>query len=487
MMRLGLGLGLTATAISTGVVAPPPVAPVFLPTLTTAPSLVLSTTKLVEAYSGPAVRVQRVSDDVEQDIGFTSKYLSKNAADAFRGTSDLGVKTWYDQSGNGFHQAQAAKVNQPGLYAHASYNGAPAISFDSGGIAATPRSKFMACAAGPTINKQAFTEFYLIAPNFSFNDNYYGSFPVDATTVSLYTAVTTIGMKGNNGTGFVSVPSKIPPVNPAVLRWQGGSSAKRFGLNGANYDSAGAPTAGTVTGKAFGRWNNTTPSSYDGEFDIIAYVCYPASLSDADCQAVEAALYAQCNVALTPTVKLVFDGDSRTEGWGQSRNSPWVRKILQSLSTPVYATNMGVGGQLLNAMAVNVAARVAVQYSASYAKNIVIMGGPGINDFTNGRSAAQVQTDFTTYANGINANQKLIASTVPIRDTSTTAQNDARVAFNTWLRANWATYADALVDLDALFPTWSASDFADISHFNDAGQAKWAAAFKPVIEALIAA
>ncbi|TGV64878.1 hypothetical protein EN803_33310, partial [Mesorhizobium sp. M2D.F.Ca.ET.160.01.1.1] len=135
MMRLGLGLGLTATAIATGVVAPPPVAPVFLPTLTTAPSLVLGTTRLVEAYSGPAVRVQRVSDDAEQDIGFTSKYLSKSAADAFRGVSDLGVKTWYDQSGNGFHQAQAAKVNQPGLYANASYNGAPAISFDSSPLA----------------------------------------------------------------------------------------------------------------------------------------------------------------------------------------------------------------------------------------------------------------------------------------------------------------------------------------------------------------
>ncbi|WP_198020020.1 SGNH/GDSL hydrolase family protein [Mesorhizobium sp. LNJC405B00] len=476
---------------STAAVVAPPATPTFLPTVSAPPAVVYGTTKLVSAYSGPALRVQRASDDVEQDIAFGSKYFDTDAASAFRGASSLGLRKWYDQSGNGFHQDQATKVNQPGVYAEASYNAAPSISFDSSPLAVGVRSKFTACTTGPVIEKSAFTEFYLLAPSFSFNDNYYGSMPADLTTVSLFTRTTNVGLLGNNTSPYVSTatPKQIPPIHPCVMRWRGGPTGKQFGLNKATFNVATAPAAGTVTGKGLGRWNGTIPSSYDGEFDIIAYVAYNAALSDADCLLVETALMAQCSV-LTPALasaKIVFDGDSRTEGSGNTKNQTWPKKVLSSISTPLYATNMGVGGQTLQTMAGAVAARIASQYDAAFTKNIVVMGGAGINDLTANRTDAQLIADFQTYANGIHASQLLVAATIPLRDTSTTAQNNYRIAFNTWLRANWATYAEALVDLDAIpeFATYSTNYWIDIVHFNDAGQTLWATAFKPAILALL--
>jgi lysophospholipase L1-like esterase len=475
---------------STAVVVP--ATPTFLPTVSAAPAVVYGTTKLVSAYSGPALRVQRASDDVEQDIAFGSKYFDTDAAAAFRGGSSLGLRKWYDQSGNGFHQEQATKANQPGVYAEASYNAAPSISFDSSPLAVDVRSKFTACTTGPTIEKSAFTEFYLLAPSFSFNDNYYGSMPADLTTVSLYTRTTNVGLLGNNTSPYTSVstPKQIPPIHPCVMRWRGGTGGKQFGLNKATFNVATAPAAGTVTGKGFGRWNGTVPSGYDGEFDIIAYVAYNATLSDADCLLVETALMAQCSV-LTPALasaKVVFDGDSRTEGSGNTKNLTWPKRLLSSISTPLYATNMGVGGQTLQSMAAAVAARVTTQYDAAFAKNIVIVGGAGINDFTAGRTAAQVQADMQTYAAGLHANQTLVVATVPYRSTETAGP---RAAYNTWLRANYASLkaGTVLVDLDAIpeFATWSSTYYIDIVHFNDAGQVLWANAFRPTLVALLAA
>jgi lysophospholipase L1-like esterase len=469
----------------------PPEAATFLPTLSTTPNAVFGTTRLVSAYSGPAVRVQRASDDAEQDIGFGTKYLDTTAAATFRGASSLGVKTLYDQSGGAFHQAQATKVNQPGLYANSLYNLAPAISFDSSTLAVDVRSKFMANVAGPTIAKENFTEFYLIVPSFSFNDNYYASHPADATTVSLFTKTTNVGLLGNNTSPYMDQRSGVkrpPPIIPHVLRYRGGSSGKQFGVNGNTYTVGTAPAAGNVTGLGFGRWNGSIPSSYDGEFDLLAYVCYPAALSDADCVLVETALKAQCGVVTNQTVKVVFDGDSRTEGSGSSKNRTWPKKLVGSISTPIYATNMGVGGQTLGQMSVGVAARVASQYDASFAKNIVVLGGPGINDFTGGASASTVQGYMQTYAAGLNAGQTLVVSTIPLRSTETVGP---RAAYNTWLRANYASLkaGTVLVDLDAIpqFATYDTTYWIDIVHFNDAGQQLWADAFKPVLEALIAA
>jgi hypothetical protein len=61
-----------------------------------------------------AIRVRRSSDSSEQDIGFDgSGNLDTSAISAFCGSGSGYVKTWYDQSGNGFDMSQATASKQP--------------------------------------------------------------------------------------------------------------------------------------------------------------------------------------------------------------------------------------------------------------------------------------------------------------------------------------------------------------------------------------
>lgn len=59
-----------------------------------------STRKLITAYPGPALRVQKVTGGATQDIGFVGGVLDTASLIAFCGASVGIVNIWYDQSGN---------------------------------------------------------------------------------------------------------------------------------------------------------------------------------------------------------------------------------------------------------------------------------------------------------------------------------------------------------------------------------------------------
>lgn len=73
-------------------------------------SAAYSLRKLRTAYSGAAVRVARLSDSVEQDIGFVANDLDTSALTSFIGGSNGLVVTWYDQSGNSNNATAALGV-----------------------------------------------------------------------------------------------------------------------------------------------------------------------------------------------------------------------------------------------------------------------------------------------------------------------------------------------------------------------------------------
>lgn len=84
--------GMGGTAISGGN---------LLDTLTVAPSVAYSTRKLRAAYAGAALRVQRSSDNAQQDIGFAANgQLNTTALLAFVGSGNGWIQSWYDQSTN---------------------------------------------------------------------------------------------------------------------------------------------------------------------------------------------------------------------------------------------------------------------------------------------------------------------------------------------------------------------------------------------------
>jgi PKD repeat protein len=90
--------------------------------------------KMRAAYTGDCIRVRRVSDNTEQDIGFNGiNTLDTTALLAFVGAGSGFVVTWYDQSGNARNATQSTAGNQPQIVSSGSVlveNGKPSISFD---------------------------------------------------------------------------------------------------------------------------------------------------------------------------------------------------------------------------------------------------------------------------------------------------------------------------------------------------------------------
>lgn len=75
-------------------------------------TILLSTTKESSVYGGSSFRVRRVSDSVQQDIGWNGKNADAAALTAFIGGSTGRVARWYDQSGHGNDAVQATTTRQ---------------------------------------------------------------------------------------------------------------------------------------------------------------------------------------------------------------------------------------------------------------------------------------------------------------------------------------------------------------------------------------
>lgn len=93
----------------------------------------VSTRKLFSTYAGSCLRVRRVSDNAEQDIGFVNDSLDTGAIASFCGASECVAMTWYGQAPNGIGCEQTFGDNrQPLVYDGSSTytsGGRPALFF----------------------------------------------------------------------------------------------------------------------------------------------------------------------------------------------------------------------------------------------------------------------------------------------------------------------------------------------------------------------
>ena len=109
--------------------------PPLLDTYTDA-ALAFSLRKVRSAYTGSAIRVRRSSDNTEQDIGFDANgNLDETALLNFVGAGSGFVRTWYDQSTNGFNAGNATTGQQPRIVNAGTIdkvNGKPALYFFTG-------------------------------------------------------------------------------------------------------------------------------------------------------------------------------------------------------------------------------------------------------------------------------------------------------------------------------------------------------------------
>jgi hypothetical protein len=86
--------------------------------ITTGIKAAYSTRKLLTAYAGSAIRVERISDSTQQDVGFASNVMDTSSLGTFCSGTTCKVVKWYDQSGNSNDQDNTDSTisNSPIIY-----------------------------------------------------------------------------------------------------------------------------------------------------------------------------------------------------------------------------------------------------------------------------------------------------------------------------------------------------------------------------------
>lgn len=182
----------------------------------------------------------------------------------------------------------------------------------------------------------------------------------------------------------------------------------------------------------------------------------------------------------SPTVKIVFDGNSLTVGVGGSQSyAVNTVSALANAGFSVTSTNTAVSGQTTAQMLTRAPVHVDPAHDATRDFNVYV-AWEGINDLYFGASVSQAYSHLVTVCQGRRAaGFKVVVGTLtPRQNTGTPAGQEAsRLAVNALLRASWTTFADALADIGASSPLGVLAtctnpvyyDASDLVHFTDVG------------------
>lgn len=190
---------------------------------------------------------------------------------------------------------------------------------------------------------------------------------------------------------------------------------------------------------------------------------------------------------------VICDGDSLTRGLGATAGNDYPSVLASELSTAFDVRNFGADSQTLTNMSSDAVAQIDTPTGTTLNRQNIIVAWGGGNDLYFGDSAATTISDFETYCGARNSAGLLVVACTIIDRTEgggswTAAEADT---VNTSIRANWATYADALCDLAADARLSDHTDLtyysADGTHLTDAGYAAVAELVAASVQALAVA
>jgi lysophospholipase L1-like esterase len=180
--------------------------------------------------------------------------------------------------------------------------------------------------------------------------------------------------------------------------------------------------------------------------------------------------------------RMVFDGNSLTAGQGSTGGLTYPAQLITLLGglgiTGIYSQNLGVGGQTTENMASDASTQVDTLINSSVS-NILFAWEIGNDIYFNGDVSA-AQTAFQNYCTARRSAgwDKIIVIGLTPRNQSTSFGDDI-TAFNTklqsadtWLKANYGTFADAFVDIRAdsrLSDYTNGAYYVDGIHYTNAG------------------
>ena len=401
------------------------------------PVYAYGTNKLRSAYTGSALRVVRPSDLAELDIGFSGAALDEAALSAFIGSEFGRVKTWYDQTGNGWHSTQATLATMPEI-ATLTIGGSRAMYFNANRLL---------IPAGAVINRQSMTLYSVV------NNNTMGQqciVQMGSSTNQCSWLVT------NSGTRFRYSgnpwPNSLiqPQTKACVGKYQLAPAASAMSQDGESFASSGIAAldmAGGIVG------DTALSAGFEGRFYIAALIGYNRIPSGAEDGVMRDSLASAFSTQVVAG-RVVFSGDSIVAGSSPAalRYDGFAKQSYPLLSAKISAYNVAGGGnQVQNMIGTYSSSSGAGPILTAFADNRVLLLMVGTNDLTVGaRTAVQIYADIQTYAGLVRADGgKIIVSTILPNNVWTAPQQTTRTDLNTLIRTNWATFADGLADFGA--------------------------------------
>lgn len=432
-------------------------------------------TKLRAAYAGNAFRVRRASDNAEQDIGFDANGLANwSAVTSFGASTTVFLKTWYDQSGNGNDATQTTAASQPPVFNTNTIGTKTALDWTAG--------LFLAMPAGVAGDKQALTVVGAMRPRGSHTSIFF-TMP-SAGTGTLMGWFDDGNLEQFDGT-HDSGPGKWHVSEGVGAGIWNASNNRRF-CDDRFFDTGTAGAAGALTGGFIPRSTGVLDGYYG------ALVIYGSILTSTQVQSIARCLYLAHGIAPQIRDRLIWCGDSITYGIGTTANAGYAQLVKPTLSRPYQFCNLGVPSQLQ----ASESASTYTAFKVTGAKNVCHVFS-GTNDIAANGTAAALEPITSALCTAIKSGgiNKLIVATMLPRNGGFSAGQDAngfetqRQLYNTWLRANYLSFADALADYggDATMgPQAAASNvslYADGIHPSQTGHVILAGICAPIINA----
>lgn len=414
--------------------------------------------------------------------------LNKAGSAAFVGDS---VATWIDQSKSGKNATQNTSPRYPTVVT-SSYNGRQALFFAANGwltntswTGMAHKSAQMSIVAlrfvgqdnGPIFEGGANGNGFPVS-HASTKTIYAGSYNYSLATYNgRYTEGLLLGVLWNSTNGSTNADRLKIFINGAEDTFSTHSGTVPF--------SSGIQTAGYNIGGA-----SYTSEKINAEVYAVIHMRRAPTKAQLD----SVFTYLREKYFAIPSTKslIVCEGNSITEGYpnqlSPDQGSAWPAFLAKHLDSANYYSpsgtplwtfnalkeytvkNVGARGETISTMSGQAASQVDGKRD-EMKRNITVFAA-GTNDLSAiavggpQRDAIQVYTDYATYCtNRRNAGSKVVAVTILDRNDQGAYQStfdNKRDSVNTYLRANWRSFADALADVDA---DPRLDDASDATHF----------------------
>lgn len=285
-------------------------------------------------YTGPCLEVRRDSDDTTKDIGFlVDGSLNVSQLLDFCGTANGFVRTWYDQSGNGYDAVQTLTTRQPRIVdsgaVEKNERGALCLNFSGQDgangfenigpvIDTAPHTAFVVAEGGVgTDNTQRRQIYGFNDPN-SAEAAFY-DFEINLWETRLLIAFVSDGTAGDNTiTSFNN--SKDDEVHLITVRYD----ATTFDLHVDSVDRVSEAETLQSEGKlTMGRRNA-------GPMNMTELILYPTALSDSDCTSIETNINGYWSVWTPFTTGILDTYGSASFAYGLRRlNSSYTGPLVE--------------------------------------------------------------------------------------------------------------------------------------------------------------